>query len=121
MPISNGRYRSNWELSSSRAVTVVHELMRHGSIPPQRFRIEGFADTRPIESNATDAGRARNRRVEVTLLYDIDQEQTGTAPVRDSAVQGEAGASDGSLQGVETDSDWLVDDEYDLSPDWALD
>jgi chemotaxis protein MotB len=72
VPISNRRFRSNWELSSARAVTVVHALMQQGSIPAERFRIEGYADTRPVDTNETPEGRARNRRVEVTLLYDQD-------------------------------------------------
>lgn len=111
MPISTGRFRSNWELSASRAVTVVHELMRHGSIPPRRFRIEGFADTRPIESNDTEAGRARNRRVEVTLLYDTDQETAGHVA---------AGEGGDFQQEFEADSDWQLDDEYDSPADWIL-
>jgi chemotaxis protein MotB len=69
-PISNQQFRSNWELSASRAVTVVHELMRQGSIPKNRFRVEGYADIKPVDTNDTPEGRARNRRVEVTLVYD---------------------------------------------------
>jgi chemotaxis protein MotB len=69
-PISNTYYRSNWELSASRAVTVVHELMREGGIPQDRFRVEGYGEIMPVDTNDTPEGRARNRRVEVTLLYD---------------------------------------------------
>jgi len=70
IPIANAHFRSNWELSASRAVTVVHELMLHGEIPEDRFRVEGYGDTMPVDTNDTPEGRARNRRVEVTLLYD---------------------------------------------------
>lgn len=80
VPIYNSRFRSNWELSASRAVTVVHELMLQGSIPPARFRIEGYGATQPIENNSTMAGRARNRRVEVTLLYDRPEEPVTAVP-----------------------------------------
>ena len=80
VPISNSRFRSNWELSASRAVTVVHELMLQGSIPPSRFRIEGYGDTQPIEPNTSAEGRARNRRVEVTLLYDKLEEPPAEMP-----------------------------------------
>ena len=69
-PIHTSRFRSNWDLSASRAVTVVHALMQEGSIPEDRFRAEGYGDTRPVDTNATEAGRARNRRVEVNLVYD---------------------------------------------------
>jgi chemotaxis protein MotB len=70
VPISTGQYRSNWELSASRAVTVLHELMKYGDIPPDRFQLEGYGETRPVDTNSNSHGRARNRRVEVTLLYD---------------------------------------------------
>lgn len=70
VPISNLHFRSNWELSASRAVTVVHELMRQGGIPENRFRVEGYGQIMPVDTNGTPEGRARNRRVEVTLLYD---------------------------------------------------
>lgn len=70
VPISNRHYRSNWELSASRAVTVLHELTKQGGIPPDRFQLEGYGDTKPVDTNNTSDGRARNRRVEVTLLYD---------------------------------------------------
>jgi chemotaxis protein MotB len=69
-PIHTSQFRSNWELSSSRAVTVVHALMQEGSIPKDRFRVEGYGDIKPVDSNDTPEGRARNRRVEVNLLYD---------------------------------------------------
>ena len=69
-PIRTARFRSNWDLSASRAVTVVHALMQEGSIPEARFRAEGYGDTRPVDTNATEDGRARNRRVEVNLVYD---------------------------------------------------
>jgi len=72
VPISTGQYRSNWELSASRAVTVLHELMQQGSIPPDRFHLEGYGDTNPVDTNDSSHGRARNRRVEVTLLYGDD-------------------------------------------------
>jgi chemotaxis protein MotB len=70
VPISNAQFRSNWELSASRAVTVLHELMVHGGIPEKRFRLEGYGDIMPVDTNETPEGRARNRRVEVRLLYD---------------------------------------------------
>lgn len=69
-PIHTGQFRSNWELSASRAVTVVHILMQEGSVPKDRFLVEGYGDIKPIDTNDTPDGRARNRRVEVALHYD---------------------------------------------------
>ena len=66
-PIETDRFRSNWELSSARAVSVAHELMRDNAIPPQRLTISGHADTMPVASNDNEPGRARNRRVEIII------------------------------------------------------
>lgn len=67
-PLSTQQYRSNWELSGSRATSVVHELLRYPEYQAERFRVEGYADTRPITENNTESGRARNRRVEIAVL-----------------------------------------------------
>ncbi len=67
-PIKTAQFRSNWELSSSRAVSVVHELLKDGIIPEQRFLVEGHADSHPIAPNDTPENRAKNRRVELTIL-----------------------------------------------------
>ena len=67
-PLSTSQYRSNWELSGSRATSVLHELLRYPQYQAERFRVEGYADTRPITENDTDSDRARNRRVEIAVL-----------------------------------------------------
>ncbi|MEO7056774.1 MAG: DotU family type VI secretion system protein [Caldimonas sp.] len=64
-PIRSLRYPSNWNLSQDRAVAVKNVLT---NIKPERIRAEGRADAEPVETNATPAGRARNRRVEITLM-----------------------------------------------------
>lgn len=61
-----GRYPSNWELSGSRAGSVVRYLEANG-ISSERLRAVGFADTQSLASNATAAGRAQNRRVELKM------------------------------------------------------
>ncbi|MCE0731757.1 OmpA family protein [Halomonas sp. G15] len=65
-PISTERFPSNWALSSGRAIAIVEALVAAG-VEPSRLRAVGLADTRPLESNDTADGRARNRRVEVTV------------------------------------------------------
>ncbi len=80
VPIQTRQFASNWELSSSRATSVLRELVRDG-VSAQRLRAVGYAETRPIESNDTPAGRAANRRVE--LIRDIAPAQKaaqGAAP-----------------------------------------
>lgn len=66
-PIETDRFRSNWELSSARAVSVAHELMRDKQIPPERIVVSGHADTMPVSSNDHEQGRAKNRRVEIAI------------------------------------------------------
>ena len=67
VPISSKRYRSNWELSSSRAVTMAHALMKAGDINPTRITVRGHADTKPLVPNTSRENQARNRRVEIVL------------------------------------------------------
>jgi len=72
LPIRSGRFRSNWDLSSMRASSVAHELMRDGKISENRFEVTGFADTRPLVPNDGEANRARNRRVEIVIMQDLE-------------------------------------------------
>ena len=73
IPVTGGRYRSNWELSTARAASVVESLIALG-IPAYRLHATGHADTRPITENETPAGRAKNRRVE--FIVEMGQEFT---------------------------------------------
>lgn len=73
-PIRTQRFRSNWELSSARAVSVAHALMVGGEIKQNRFEVSGLSDTRPLASNETPAGRAENRRVEILIMQGIEDE-----------------------------------------------
>jgi len=63
----NKRFSSNFSLSQSRAESVVRLLMVDVS-NPSRLTAEGLGDTQPVASNSTPAGRAQNRRVEITLM-----------------------------------------------------
>lgn len=77
LPINTSRFRSNWDLSSARASTVLQEIQRYSEQPQRRFRAVGYAANKPIDSNDTAEGRARNRRVEVTLLRGEEDPATG--------------------------------------------
>lgn len=74
IPIKTARYRSNYELSSSRAVSVAEELLYGGLIDSKRVSVSGFADTKPLAANDSKANRARNRRVEIVIHQPIDKE-----------------------------------------------
>jgi chemotaxis protein MotB len=91
IPIYTERFRSNWELSSARAVSVAHEMMLATSIPSNRFLIQGFADTAPMAKNDSVENRAKNRRVEIILQQGDDRESadkliSGKKPVTGKAV-----------------------------------
>lgn len=68
VPLRSGLYRSNWELSAARATSVVHALLNQSGLQASQFRIEAYADTQPLGSNATAEGRAQNRRVEIGII-----------------------------------------------------
>ena len=63
LPISAGKFLSNWELSALRATTVLRYLLEKG-LGADRLTATGYADTQPLVPNLTVEGRARNRRVE---------------------------------------------------------
>jgi chemotaxis protein MotB len=67
IPIRTTRFRSNWDLSSARAVSVAHELLHGNVLSPQRVEVSGFAETQPLASNDSAEGRAMNRRVEIIV------------------------------------------------------
>jgi len=67
IPIKTIMYRSNWELSSSRAVTVAQYMLEKKHIDPNRILIEGHADTHPLLPNDSPQNRAVNRRVEIVI------------------------------------------------------
>ena len=66
-PIHTDKYNSNWELSSSRAASVVRTLLDTQLLAPDKFIIQGYAETKPIKPNDTPQNRAINRRVEIIV------------------------------------------------------
>ncbi|MDG3413129.1 flagellar motor protein MotB [Vibrio parahaemolyticus] len=61
-------YRSNWDLSSQRAVSVAQEMEKVRGFSHQRLRVRGMADTEPLVPNDSDENRALNRRVEISIM-----------------------------------------------------
>lgn len=72
VPIHTSHFASNWELSSARALRVVHYLIGEGA-PEPMLSAAGYSDTDPVASNATNEGRQKNRRTEITLEPNIDE------------------------------------------------
>jgi chemotaxis protein MotB len=66
-PKLQDRFKTNWELSTARATTVVRYLIDQGGVDRQHLSAVGYADTHPLASNDTEQGRASNRRIEIVL------------------------------------------------------
>jgi len=71
MPISSDRFPSNWELSTARALSVVHLMIDEG-VAPQNVSAAGFGEFHPRATNDTKEGRALNRRIEIIMLPNLD-------------------------------------------------
>lgn len=111
VPIHTAKYRSNWELSSSRAVTVLHALQQAPGLEARRFEVLGLADTRPVDTNETAQGRANNRRVEIMIVQGEDRDGG------DLAADGSRTAPD--VIGVLRANKWVVDDLIETFSDQA--
>jgi chemotaxis protein MotB len=66
VPISTAQFKSNWELSAARAISVVRYLSQQG-IPAERLAAAGFGEYQPLDPGRDDDARARNRRIELKL------------------------------------------------------
>lgn len=68
IPINSGLYKSNWELSTDRAVTVVKYFIETKGLDPTRFSATGYGEYRPLVDNSTEENRAINRRVDILIV-----------------------------------------------------
>ncbi|MCX5706761.1 MAG: flagellar motor protein MotB [Candidatus Omnitrophica bacterium] len=66
-PIKHSGWKSNWELSTERSLSVLHYMANKEGISPERLSAIGFGEYRPVASNDTKAGRQLNRRVEIVI------------------------------------------------------
>lgn len=73
-PSLRGRFKTNWELSTARATSVVRYLVDHGGIAPRSLTAVGHAYTKPVVDNESEEGRSHNRRIEI-MLYPKDLEK----------------------------------------------
>ncbi|NLE65706.1 MAG: OmpA family protein, partial [Elusimicrobia bacterium] len=72
-PIKISGWKSNWELSSARALSVVHLLVEEG-VAPERLAALAYGEYHPVASNETPEGRQKNRRVEIVVLPPVSKE-----------------------------------------------
>ncbi|MCL0067913.1 OmpA family protein [Peptococcaceae bacterium] len=78
LPINTPRFPSNWELSSARALAVLHKLQQESGIDPRRLSATGYGEYRPVKPNDTEETRKYNRRVDLVVLRDdFDEIESG--------------------------------------------
>ncbi|MGB3386023.1 MAG: flagellar motor protein MotB [Marinomonas sp.] len=103
VPIDSRRFKSNWQLSSARAISVAEELFASGKLNQNRFAVTGFADTRPLVPNDSPANRATNRRVEIVIKQnDLARPQVPKSKANNNT--------------VEVDKSSLDDKRFNLAP-----
>ena len=74
VPLSGGRFVSNWHLSAARAATIAEQLGTAG-VAPERLSAVGYGEFRPLADNATEAGRLKNRRVVIGVAKHRSEER----------------------------------------------
>ena len=108
VPIATARFRSNWELSAARAVSVLHHLSSTNlDIGQSRFVIEGHADADPMVANDTTENRAKNRRVEVIIVQsaeDLEHNRRVLGVGGEDGESGDANAESGASVSVEQEA-----------------
>ena len=67
-PIQYSAWKSNWELSTARATSVLHYLVNEAGVAPERLQATGYGEYRPVATNMTEEGRQENRRVEIIII-----------------------------------------------------
>ncbi|ABB14838.1 OmpA/MotB family protein [Carboxydothermus hydrogenoformans] len=83
LPINTSRFPSNWELSTARATSVVHELIDGLHFPPYRLSAVGYGEYRPKVPNTSEQNRQKNRRVDIVILrskYEPVEPKSGKVP-----------------------------------------
>jgi len=80
VPIKYSGWKSNWELSAARALSVVHYMIEDEGVAADRLSATGYGEYHPVASNDTKEGRAKNRRVEIVILPKTIKEPAKTAP-----------------------------------------
>ena len=80
IPIKTRRFRSNWDLSAARAASVVHFFIQEGDVDPERMEIRALSDNEPLVPNDSGENRAKNRRVEISVLHGNRHAIDGESP-----------------------------------------
>jgi chemotaxis protein MotB len=76
-PIQQSGWKSNWELSSARALSVLHYLANEKGVTPARLSAIGYGEYRPVSTNDTKSGKQLNRRVEIVIIPKVTKVKEG--------------------------------------------
>lgn len=80
VPIKHSGWQSNWELSSARALSVLHYFADEHGLDSQRLSATAFGEFHPVVDNDTPEGRQQNRRVEIVILPKVEKKEGSAAP-----------------------------------------
>ncbi len=96
---ARNRFPSNWELSTARATAAVRFLTENAGVDPRRLGAVGYGEFRPVADNATPEGRARNRRIAITILSEemAGADTAPTAAPKSPALPGSPAATTNAL------------------------
>ena len=84
VPIKHSGWKSNWELSTARATSVLHYLVDEGKVNPARCSAIGYGEFRAVASNDTPEGRQENRRVEIVIMPTVRKVEMGEEAAKKS-------------------------------------
>ncbi len=100
-PSLKSRYQTNWDLSKARAGGVLRYLTEKGGIDSAKLSSIGYGDTKPLTSNATEAGRQKNRRVDI-VLYSPESAREQSEPAAKPIETGDNGYNLSRLSSAES-------------------
>ena len=72
LPIENGMFDSNWDLSYARARNVINFGINYSHVPPEKFSAVGYGEYRPAFPNDSEENREKNRRIEIFIEYEVE-------------------------------------------------
>jgi len=114
VPINTRTFRSNWDLSAERSVSVVQELLYESTIDPKRLSIQAYAESRPLAPNDSAENRSKNRRVEIVVSksrFELD-----TLDANGNTNAQEEGQKEGSGPANDTPLDANADGQQNAAP-----
>jgi chemotaxis protein MotB len=91
-PIHNAQFRSNWELSTARAMAVLLLLVDDSGFDPKNISVAGYGEYRPIADNSTPEGRKQNRRVDLVVVASVAKASAAAAAMTQPPPAGAAPA-----------------------------